>query len=58
MHCGGPGFLKYPGWGVHEKLHKKELKSAVLNPKNEFVLERIETENPVLKGARYYRFVE
>jgi len=43
---------------TYEKLHKKELKSAVLNPKNEFVLERIETENPVLKGARYYRFVE
>lgn len=42
---------------TYEKLHKKELKSAVLSPKNEFILERIEVENPVLKGARYYQFV-
>ncbi|HLO73184.1 MAG TPA: hydroxymethylglutaryl-CoA synthase [Flavobacterium sp.] len=43
---------------TYEKLHKKELKSAVLHPKNEFVLDRIENENPVLKGARYYNFIE
>ncbi len=43
---------------AYEKLHKKELKSAVLEPKNEFVLDYIEKENPVLKGARYYKFVE
>lgn len=43
---------------TYEKLHKKELKSAVLEPKNEFVLDYIEKENPVLKGARYYKFVE
>ncbi|EAZ94856.1 Hydroxymethylglutaryl-CoA synthase [Flavobacteria bacterium BAL38] len=43
---------------TYEKLHKKELKSAVLEPKNEFVLDYIEKENPVLKGARYYKLVE
>lgn len=43
---------------TYEKLHKKELKNAVLNPTNEFVLDYIEKENPVLKGARYYKFVE
>ena len=43
---------------TYEKLHKKELKNAVLNPTNEFVLDYIEKENPVLKGARYYKFVD
>lgn len=43
---------------TYEKLHKKELKTAVLNPTNEFVLDYIEKENPVLKGARYYKFIE
>lgn len=43
---------------TYEKLHKKELKKAVLNPTNEFVLDYIEKENPVLKGARYYKFEE
>jgi hydroxymethylglutaryl-CoA synthase len=41
---------------TYEKLHKKELKIAVLKPFNEFVLDYIEKENPVLKGARYYKF--
>ncbi len=41
---------------TYEKLHKKELKNSVLTPKNEFVLDYIEKENPVLKGARYYKF--
>lgn len=43
---------------TYEKLHKKELKKAVLNPTNEFVLDYIEKENPVLIGARYYKFEE
>ena len=43
---------------TYEKLHKKELKTAVLKPQNEFVLSAIETENPVRKGARYYQFVK
>ena len=38
------------------KLHKKELKVAVLNPHNEFALHHIEKENPLLLGARYYKF--
>lgn len=38
-------------------LHKKEQKQAVLEPKNEFILDYIENENPVLIGARYYKFV-
>ncbi len=37
-------------------LHKKEQKSSVVTPKNEFVLQSIERENPVLLGARYYEF--
>lgn len=37
-------------------LHKKERKESVLQPKKEFVLTRIEKENPVLLGARYYEF--
>ena len=38
------------------KLHKKELKQSVIAPKNEFHIDRIENENPVLVGARYYKF--
>ena len=43
---------------TYEKLHKKELKIPVLEAKNEFVLDYIENNNPVLKGARYYKFIE
>ena len=38
-------------------LHKKEQKSSIVTPKNEFVLQSIERENPVLLGARYYEYV-
>ena len=41
---------------TYEKLHKKELKQAVIAPKNEFYLDKIEKENPVLVGARYYSY--
>lgn len=41
---------------TYEKLHKKELTQSVIAPKNEFYLESIEKENPVLVGARYYKF--
>jgi hydroxymethylglutaryl-CoA synthase len=41
---------------TYEKLHKKELKQSVIAPKNEFYLDSIEKENPVLVGARYYKF--
>ena len=43
---------------TYEKLHKKELEKSVLKPNNEFVLDFIEKENPVLIGARYYKFVD
>lgn len=42
---------------TYEELHKKELKNSVLTPQNEFVLDYIEKENPVLNGARYYKFI-
>lgn len=37
-------------------LHKKEQSLAVVAPKQEFVLQRIETQNPNKKGARYYEW--
>lgn len=44
-------------FGTYIALHKKERNQSVLEPKNEFVLDFIEKENPVLVGARYYKFV-
>lgn len=44
-------------FGTYISLHKKERKQSVLSPKNEFVIDYIEKENPVLLGARYYKFV-
>jgi hydroxymethylglutaryl-CoA synthase len=41
---------------TYEKLHKKELKISISKNENEFILSNIETENPVLKGARYYEY--
>lgn len=43
---------------IYISLHKKERKLPVLEPKNEFVLDYIEKENPVLIGARYYKFIK
>ncbi|MDR6969153.1 hydroxymethylglutaryl-CoA synthase [Flavobacterium arsenatis] len=43
---------------TYEKLHKKELKISVLQPKQEWILDRIEKEIPNLIGARYYKWVE
>lgn len=43
-------------FSTYEKLHKKEVKQSVIAPKNEFYLDSIEKENPVLVGARYYKF--
>jgi hydroxymethylglutaryl-CoA synthase len=40
---------------TYEKLHKKEIAEPVGTPQG-FVLEKIEKENPVLVGARYYGF--
>lgn len=41
---------------TYEKLHKKEVKQSIITPKKEFYLDSIEKENPVLLGARYYKF--
>ncbi len=43
---------------TYQKLHKKEQRTSIWQPKNEWVLERIEKEEPNLYGARYYKWVE
>ncbi len=43
---------------TYHSLHKKECKDSILTPENEFVLDHIEKENPVLLGARYYKYVK
>jgi hydroxymethylglutaryl-CoA synthase len=43
---------------TYEKLHKKEQSNSVLEPKNEWVLDRIEKEIPTLIGARYYKWID
>jgi hydroxymethylglutaryl-CoA synthase len=43
---------------IYEKLHKKEQKESVQEPKNEWILDRIETEIPNLLGARYYKWID
>ncbi len=43
---------------TYEKLHKKQLKTAVTVPKNEWILDFIEKENPNLIGARYYKWID
>ncbi|MBC7641928.1 MAG: hydroxymethylglutaryl-CoA synthase [Flavobacterium sp.] len=43
-------------FNTYLKLHKKEQKNSILEPENEFVLDYIENDNPVLTGARYYKF--
>lgn len=45
------------GFETYEKLHKKEQKQSIQLPKNEWILDRIETESPNLIGARYYKWV-
>lgn len=42
---------------TYEKLHKKQLKTNVITPKNEFILAEIESKKVNLMGARYYKFV-
>jgi len=37
---------------------KKEQKQSIQEPKNEWILDRIETEIPNLIGARYYKWVD
>ena len=46
------------GFESYEKLHKKEQKQSVQSPKSEWILERIENQNPNLIGARYYKWID
>jgi len=43
---------------TYEKLHKKEQKQSIQTPKNEWILDRIEKQNPNLIGARYYKWID
>lgn len=43
---------------TYHSLHKKELTTSVIPPSNEYVLEKTESNNPVLQGARYYKFIK
>lgn len=45
-------------FNTYEKLHKKEQKEAIQTPKNEWILDRIESEIPTLIGARYYKWID
>jgi hydroxymethylglutaryl-CoA synthase len=45
------------GLETYEKLHKKEQNQSIQSPKNEWILERIETEITNLTGARYYKWI-
>ncbi|MEN2402076.1 hydroxymethylglutaryl-CoA synthase [Flavobacterium sp. MC2016-06] len=45
-------------FATYEKLHKKEQKESIRTPKQEWVLDRIEKEIPVLIGARYYKWID
>ena len=46
------------GFETYEKLHKKEQKTSVQSPKREWILDKIENENPSLIGARYYKWID
>jgi hydroxymethylglutaryl-CoA synthase len=43
---------------TYEKLHKKEQKSSIQSPKNEWILDRIEKKIPTLIGSRYYKWID
>ncbi len=43
---------------TYEKLHKKEQKTSIQSPKNEWILDRIEKEIPNLIGARFYKWID
>ncbi|MDR0196586.1 MAG: hydroxymethylglutaryl-CoA synthase [Myroides sp.] len=45
-------------FNTYSALHKKEQKTAVLAPSNEFAIDYIEASIPHLVGARYYKFVK
>ncbi len=41
---------------TYEKLHRKQLQHSVKSDYSGFGLQSVELENPVLMGARYYRY--
>lgn len=41
---------------IYEKLHNKQLKQSIIQPKNEFVFSFMEKENQNQIGARYYHY--
>ncbi|MCT3788584.1 hydroxymethylglutaryl-CoA synthase family protein [Elizabethkingia anophelis] len=43
-------------FATYEKLHRKQTGNSVSADKKGFGLDYTETENPVLKGARYYKY--
>lgn len=43
---------------TYEALHKKERGQSVRQPKQEWILDRIETKIPTLIGARYYKWID
>lgn len=43
-------------FATYEKLHRKQLENSVNENYQGFGLKYVELENPVLKGARYYRY--
>ena len=43
-------------FSTYEKLHRKQAENSVVDDKKGFGLDYTETENPVLKGARYYKY--
>ncbi|HIC8642970.1 hydroxymethylglutaryl-CoA synthase family protein [Elizabethkingia meningoseptica] len=43
---------------TYEKLHRKQLEHSVDSDKKGFKLDYTEAENPVLKGARYYQYID
>ena len=46
------------GFETYLQLHRKELEHSILQPKVEWVLHRIEKQDPNLLGARYYEWVD
>lgn len=44
-------------FATYESLHKKEVQTSIIEPKNEVALVSIEKENPVLIGKRNYKFI-
>jgi len=43
-------------FNTYEKLHRKDLVTSVYPDKNGFYLSHLENKNPVLIGARYYKY--